>query len=308
MRIRWIGSTLVAAAALFCGQVATAGVNAGGTLVVHVPPTAQSSLCTEDVNYVCAHPTECLPLASCAEADARHDGPSYILFGVFAAFATEATPRLAGLSFGIEYPADGVLLIYGEGCADFELTTGSWPESGEGTALTWNTPRTDSLTPVYWFLGYNYYSPQPTSFRVTPHPTQGGYFADDSVPSVLDEVAGFGELGFDQPGVVICPTVQIVTGACCFGCTCVVVESAICAEQNGVYAGDDVPCEPLPCPPGEAAGACCLPDGSCVVERLCDCLDLGGTFYGSNFPCEATPCAPVATRGTTWGGIKAIFR
>lgn len=308
MQTRLARSILAACVMLLCGHRAIAGVNAGGTLVVHVPPTPQNSFCTEDTNYVCAHPTECLPLASCAEADTRHDGASSVLFGIFTAFAAEATPRLAGVSFGIEYPADRVFLVYSDACADFELTTSGWPSTGEGTALTWNAPHTESITPVCWFVGYNYYAPQPASFRATPHPTQGGYFADDSVPSVLDLIAGYGELGFDQPGALVCPTVQITTGACCFGCICAVVEPAICAELNGVYAGDDVPCEPLPCPPGEAAGACCLPDGSCVVERLCDCLDLGGTFYGSNFPCEATPCAPVATQGTTWGGIKAIFR
>ncbi len=240
---------------------------------------------------------------------------------------------------------DGVTLVGLGPCGDFELATGAWPASGEGTAVTWNVAQTSFLTDVYWFAGYNYYAPTPASFGVGPHPTQGGFFADDSVPAILDPIQWFGSLGFDQPGGTSNCFDDLPRGACCLpNGTCGIMSADDCANQGGQYQGDGTICDPNNC---VAVGACCLPDGTCVIEFISDCGFDGGTFLGPDtacdpglcapvgaccFPdghcevlrsddcadaggefdgamrCAPNPCLPVAVHHRTWGEVKATFR
>ena len=109
------------------------------------------------------------------------------------------------------------------------------------------------------------------------------------------------------------------TGACCFADgSCVILTQPNCAEQGGVWMGEDFSCDPNPCPGCLVpcfSGACCLPDGRCewVTETICQ-LDNGG-FQGGGTLCQPNPCGTAAapdptgkeTRAT-WGKIKTIYR
>ncbi len=78
-------------------------------------------------------------------------------------------------------------------------------------------------------------------------------------------------------------------GACCFpDGSCVYTTESGCAEAGGIYQGNNVSCEPNPCP--QPNGACCYPDGSCIEQTEEDCLANGGAFYGDFSLCEPNPC------------------
>ena len=259
-----------------------AGANAGGTLIVHCDPAPASSQ-----EYSCTSHG----LSDCAAANVRVDDGVAHQWWVLAAFAEGSAPRLAGLTFGVSYPL-GVEILSHAHCANFELSTDDWPSSGSGTALTWNAARTDHLTPVYMFAGYNYYAPAPALFALAPHPTQGASFGDDSVPSVLDPIAALGSLGFSTDGSLPCPTPLPPGGACCLSDgTCLRLSSAECAAAGGEYKGDNSICVPNPCTP--EVWACCLPDGSCVEMTAAECASHGNAVYFEGTPCASDPCATI---------------
>lgn len=225
-----------------------AGANAGGTLILHIRPDYDCSQCTEN----CGDSA----IATCLDAITETTTGRPSTWWVFASFPEDAEPRLRGLTFGVDYdlPEDGgvgpYVALTGWGtCGQWELTNSDWPAPGSGTAVTWTETQTSHLTEVYWFTGYEYYG-LPAIFSVIPHPTQGGYFGDDSVPSILDPIAAYGVLGFGgNPGYLPCPDGQPI-GACCLADgTCVAVTSGECVAAGGTYQGDGVPCEPDPCVP-----------------------------------------------------------
>lgn len=133
-----------------------------------------------------------------------------------------------------------------DACADFELSSPDWPDPGTGTAVTFTEAEQGQLTNLYWFAGYDYYGVD-TEFALVPHPSQGGVFADDSVPSILDPIADFGRIGFfGNPGYLPCPS-GLPTGACCIDDLCSIRSRTECIGLGGIYVGDDVPCDPNPC-------------------------------------------------------------
>lgn len=279
---------------------ALAGPNAGGTLIMHAEPS---------IAYTCEQCDYCpfVNLETCDAAITSVSGFQTFVFYALGAFPAGSSPRVVGVTFGIQYSAAFAFVNMGS-CADFELSTPTWPASGSGTALTFDVPRTESLLPLYWFAGYNYYAPEPASFALAPHPTQGGTFADDSIPSVLDVVAGYGSLGFEQPGELVCPEKPAILGACCLADgSCTVSTEGACVEAGGQYQGDGTNCDDDPCDLVEDYGACCLPDGSCLITFEFDC-DGQGQWLGDDVPCDPNPCGPVPTTESTWGRLKKRFR
>lgn len=53
---------------------------------------------------------------------------------------------------------------------------------------------------------------------------------------------------------------------------------------------------------------CCLPDGTCSLQFPGECTLLGGTPAGTGTTCTPSPCKPTATRATSWGAVKQIYR
>ncbi|MBK8232491.1 MAG: hypothetical protein IPK72_18410 [Candidatus Eisenbacteria bacterium] len=261
---------------------AVAGPNANGTLLLH----AQEGItwCQDTASY-CGQSG----LPDCSQIDARVNGSQRTIIFALAAFPPDGLPRMKAVTFGLDYEDGRVLLVGSGSCADFELTDSGWPGPGTGTSLTWDAARVGLMNEVYWFAGYSYYAPVPSAFALTPNPTQGGYFGDDSVPALLDPIAAFGVLGFDQPGFVACPTVPTVAGACCAADgSCVVRTPESCAESGGVYQGDGTDCVPNPCTP--VPGACCLLDGSCIHTTEAECAQQDGIWNGWATLCAEAEC------------------
>ncbi len=185
--------------------------------------------------------------------------------------------------------------------------------------------------------GYNYYG-VPTLFSLIAHPELGGYFIDDEKPGSLDPIAGYGTMGFNEPGQVACSggegcaccfpdgICQVMEGgecswkggmcngctcdpypclpglgACCFCQVCTVTTLQSCEVEGGVFLGYGTGCSPAPCLP--PPGACCYPDGRCEFVPECVC-HAGNWVQG---PCDPNPCVPTAARITTWGEIKSRY-
>ncbi|MCA9757130.1 MAG: T9SS type A sorting domain-containing protein [Candidatus Eisenbacteria bacterium] len=172
--------------------------NSNGVLFVHaVPELVYSSgfdYCTIEN-----------PLAECDSAIVAIDGSGgNHIFYVLGAMAES----VIGVTFGIDY--DSSLLDvqeYGT-CGEFEIPEDAWPAPGSGTAVTWSRTQPPSweenrIIEVYWFAAYHY-GPDPTEFELVAHPTQGAFFADDAVPSVLTPIQCLGSLGFGIDGRSCC--------------------------------------------------------------------------------------------------------
>ncbi len=206
---------------------------------------------------------------------------------ILAAFPEGSLPRLRGATFGVDYSADVELLDWGA-CADFVLPTGEWPAAGSGVGLVWDEPQSTRLVECAWFAVADP-SLVPAFFAVTPHPTQGGMFADDSVPSQLDEVEFYGSFGFFQDGSLPCPSP--VPGACCQPTgACEMLLPDACDDAGGVYLGVDTVCAPNPCL--QPAGACCLPIGTCTELPAAECDLQLGVWLGPFTHCVPNPCPP----------------
>ncbi len=265
----------------FCAATsAFAGPNAGGTLIV----SAQ-----EGITYCHDSPQYCsaFSLAGCESADTQLTAGRTYVFYVAAAFPCDQS-RMSSVSFAVSIPGDKVAIVDQHSCADQETAAENWPYTGTGTSLTWVNPQRAKLVPVYWFAAYNYVYPDPATFTVVPHPAEGGVFRDDSVPPIVDPIAGYGSLGFGTPGQAPCP--EAVLGACCFG-ACEIKTCEDCDAVGGTFLGA-VPCDPYPC---ANAGACCdLLSGSCEIVAEGACA-LGGTRYvyqGDGVICDPSPCGP----------------
>jgi hypothetical protein len=289
---------LLAVAALTCmGTAALAGPNEGGTLIAAL---SEGTVYTSDISDYCG--TATTPDCESAVTETGAEGAPSVI-NVLAAF--NPGNRLAGIVFGITYDPTVILLAWGP-CGDFELPNANWPESGEGTAITWSPARTEPLVPVYWFAAYSYGGAG--AIHLGPHPTQGGQFGDDSVPSVLDDIAGFGTFGFGVAGNAPCPVAGPTDGACCFADgTCQVMEAQACAAAGGSYQGDGTVCDPNPCPPPPAEGACCI-GTDCVVTTAEDCARQGGEYQGDDTECLPETCGVIPTIESSWGAVKNNYR
>jgi hypothetical protein len=290
---------MAAAAMVLVAGAAVAGPNAGGTLIV---AESVGTVYTSDNSGYCGSSTT----TDCGAAVTRDDRDGAVVLNIIAAFAPSASPRLSGITFGIDYdnpayaPADLGM------CGDFQLPTADWPGAGSGNAVTWAAAQTGTLTEVYWTAHYAYASYGPATLSLIANPVQGGDFADDDTPSNVDPITGFGSYGFFADGSAPCP-VDEAPEACCFSDgSCSLEFAADCDAAGGTSQGPGSLCNPNPCPP-PATGACCVSD-VCVFlpENQCDAQ--GGIFQGAGTTCDPDPCVPTPTVETTWGSIKANNR
>jgi hypothetical protein len=289
---------LLAVAALSCmGSAALAGPNSNGTLIAAL---SVGTVYTTDNTGYCGSSTT----TDCNAAVTSVGGTDPAVINIIAAIG--GSPRLAGLTFGINYSA-GVSILEGGTCGDFELPDGSWPASGSGNAVTFSSAQTGNLTEVYWFAAYNYYGGAET-LALGPHPTQGGNFADDDVPSNIDPITGFGTFGFNAPGNAPCPGTGPLRGACCFpDGSCLVLTADECGAGGGSYQGDNTACETVVCDQPDPTGACCIPGALCEVLTAAECEARGGDYIGDDVPCDPTPCS-TPTIESSWGEIKNNYR
>ncbi len=189
----------VLGSSLLLPDEARSGPNSGGVLVLHT---------RAGINPTCDPIQYCglSNLTQCENADTRSD-EACLYFYAIAAFPNGSTPRLGGVTFGLDYDDSdaGCDFWWFGSCADgIEEADLGWPASGTGTRVSWRTPATTQLTEVYYFLGYQYYG-STNQFRATPHPLSGGLFFDDSSPAVTDTIVDYGIFGFGTDGYLPCP-------------------------------------------------------------------------------------------------------
>lgn len=267
-----------------------AGPNAGGVITpLYVPIPVPNQPQYVDGGLGC-----------CLDGSAEAPADEVVLWFAYASFPSNSSPRVKVVTFGCEFDADSVAILWTEtrpgSIQIFYPDPAAWPYTGSGTAVAFEQTLTETTSELYCFAGYAYHG---ELFELAPHPDPnlGGTFADDFVPSTLDLIVGYGSMGFGVPGQQVCnycggPTL----GACCYpDGHCEYVLESDCLELflPGYY------CEPNPCPP--PMGACCLPDGECVVVSFDQCGTLGGMFVGG--ACEPYPC-PVPLEAWSWGQIK----
>lgn len=189
---------------LISGSPALAGPNAFGVLLLH----ANEALTWSVGNTYCGQSA----LMDCAEADVRVDTGDATIVYALAAFPPDASPRLAGLTFGINYDVTHLTIAEWGVCGDFSLPTGdfpplwsAWPLPNSGISITWEEAQTTHVTEVAWFVAYAY-TESPNQLRIGEHPTAGASFGDDTVPTIIDRPADFGALGFHTAGYNPCLT------------------------------------------------------------------------------------------------------
>lgn len=86
------------------------------------------------------------------------------------------------------------------------------------------------------------------------------------------------------------PVVRVPTGACCFGPVCRVETQADCDDLQGIYQGDDIGCNPNPCPQ-PAGNACCTSDNACfAVANANECFTNGGIAFHPDQSCNGERC------------------
>ena len=258
------------------GSFALGGVNEGGTIVVQALSEVEYTSDQETYCEAAPVPSDCADLGTELPSD---DGAIHA-WSVLAAFPPDASPRLSGLVFGVDYNDEGVVIVDHGMCGNFMLPDNDWPDPGTGVAVTFNPAQESHVTEAYWFAGYAYPG-RDTYFRLAAHPWQGAEFVDDAVPGVIDQIADFGELGFGNAlGYLPCPD---AAGACC-------LPSGVCELQRevdcaGTWLGSSHSCDPDPC----VWGACCIPGSECRVLTEVECIGLGGDYL-AQYPCESNAC------------------
>jgi hypothetical protein len=270
----WFAS-LLAPAILACAvSDAPAGGNAGGTL----------TLVYQEIDYTEGYEDYCIE-GPCEDRVVEVPAsPEPVVIVALASFVVQS--ELKGITFGIDYPDNLVIVGFGS-CGDFEIPQPSWPDPGTGTAVTWADAVVAPTVPVYWFAAYDD-DTEPGLISLIPHPTQGAFFGDASVPSQLDPIVCLGAFGFGEPGVLCCAE---IAGACCFeDGSCEYMPPDDCAAGGGTYQGDLTLCTPNPCP--QPPGACCFPDGTCSVMSIAGCQASGGAAQEPGSSCDPNPCPP----------------
>jgi hypothetical protein len=76
---------------------------------------------------------------------------------------------------------------------------------------------------------------------------------------------------------------------------CILTDAVTCANQGGIYQGDNTTCRAANCPPvPPPTGACCR-GGSCSILTAHDCRLLGGNYRGNGSDCATTSCPGAPT-------------
>lgn len=238
---------------------ALAYVNRGGKLIIHTDDRVEYTAgktyyglsgieCPNDFN--CPYDFDCSPNLQLANPTSGLGG-EIAVWWVLAAFPTDSCPNLKGVTFGVDYDPQKVVLVDWGTVTHFEISTDNWPTdpTGVGTALVWCDPFINQLVEVYWFAGYAPYGP--ATFELRPHPTQGGYFGDSSSPSDLDAITGYAVLGLNGAVGTNPPLDFSALGACCTqDGSCTVAKESDCLGDFGHFQGADSACNPEPCQSG----------------------------------------------------------
>lgn len=296
-----VKALLIGVALVCADEVALAGPNAGGTIIVHNPRLAYPG----HGQSACGLGQE---PASCESAITEIDGGdnAFVVWKVYAAFIPCSAPRLKGVSWGIHY--DPAVIIVDDGACDGwvaepqDMPGPGWPGTDTGDTVVFTDTQTTTLVELYWFAGYAYNGvPSIFALRDHPDPSYGGRFMDDAAPQPdFDPIAGYGTLGFNQPGRVWCPDENLF-GACCVGEICTLTCESGC---QGQWMGPFTTCDPNPC--FFEPGACCTGE-ECITLTPDGCDRIGGTYMGDGTTCDPNPCPVTPVQNQSWGRIKTRY-
>ncbi len=284
--------------ALF-STTAPAGPNAQGAIVVHTND-AYDYLSTTVCTTTLGQP------ATCEEAIVRTDKETNAVVWFLAAFLPTANPRVAAISFGINFddmnldPSTEFGFCGPAGTV--EAPDDGWPSNTAGTAIGFGTPIIGNTLFRFYYFKVDEFSGLPGPFLCSTINPTGGFaaFFDDNLPPAQDNITMFGCVRWYAEGQRPCDWPPgPPTGACCLSTgACVVLNAADCADQGVYYVGDGTDCVP-PNPWCAQPGACCdLQTGACAFVLEAECLApmvfLGGDCLSNN-PCPqmGACCEPV---------------
>ena len=226
-----LGFSILPAAAL-------AGPNAGGTLIVHwnsAVPFMTNAYYADGGLTDCDAAVVQMPPATQFSGGLPPESERRTWF-VYAVFPPGSSPRLKGVAFGLNYnrfvDPVGVRVLYElapPGTVEIRTTSPAWPLPNSGTSMVFLNTMTDWVNQVYVFGGFG---SEGEFFEVRPHPINPSQFGDDSVPPILDDIAGYGSIGFGIDGMAPCPA---AIGACCNTATgeCQLLTEADCDALGG---------------------------------------------------------------------------
>ena len=115
---------------VFVSVTASAGPNAGGTLVISV---SEGLIYSADTDY-CG----LAEATSCANVDSEAPAGSTMVAHVMAAFP--GSSRLAGASFGLSYDTEQLSILDSGNCSDLELPDPESGQAGSGSSRSVQLP------------------------------------------------------------------------------------------------------------------------------------------------------------------------
>lgn len=292
---------------------ALAGPNENGVLMVHNTGVTYSTDPFPTVLPTCPEIVNTVAMGSEGGLTPSQSVP--VVWKVYAVFPPANSPILKALGWGYNLSAvnGGGIIIEQNGAAPgvFSIISAGWAPATTGIpevgmSFT-DSCRVAHVTELWWFSGYAYAGAlgEPQMFSLQGHTNPlNQIFSDCVIPANKDAIAGYGSLGFGQPGYTFCPTGEVV-GPCCFtDGTCQMLTAVACQGLSGSFVGGEA-CTPQLCPVIKY-GACCK-DMICQVVTSNVCFNIGGTYSGDDTTCDPYPCAvPVEVK--SWGQIKSSYR
>jgi hypothetical protein len=141
------------------------------------------------------------------------------------------------------------------------------------------------------------------------HDPPGGPNDPYGTYSILTTSQGMEALRFEATSGSCYEGDASITEACCFDDgSCVEAEPVACAAAGGTSQGVGSDCSSVTCADLRLQ-ACCFADGSCSDLSVGDCQAAGGAPQGVGTSCLQTSlCIPTATKPTTWGRVKGMYR
>ncbi|MEZ4647980.1 MAG: hypothetical protein R3E97_04195 [Candidatus Eisenbacteria bacterium] len=268
-------------AIVFLAPLAHSGPNQDGYLILYTDDTIVYT--GDDTD------TYCLPLSSeCQydpECDDDHDtcastiaglnvtstrGPEAAMIWAIAAFEPQACPRVQGVQFGLEWEISGTqpTFVHFGACGDLELHTDGWPQEPFSGTAVTWTDTVTRTSFPVYWFAAYSYY-GPLAISVGDFPT-GPYGA-----SFAD----------DSLPSILDPVPSDHRGS---------------IGLNGASGWNPYTFD-------GPFGACCATDGTCTETTEVQCAGTGGEYLGDFVSCDPNPCnVPVV--GTSWGGVKSIFR
>jgi hypothetical protein len=213
---------------------ADAGRHARGVLALHADQAVSFS---EGKDY-------CAPVewAKCGSLNTSVSSAGTTLIRVIAMFPEEQEVTVSAISFGIEY--HGLTILDHGPCADAQVSTSNWPNSGEGIRLTWDDLLTEHPRQIYWFVVES--DGRAGRFALSRFSSVRADIVDGSRPGPLDAVDDLGIIGFNAPGYSRCPDGGRPAVCCLPDSSCLSVDPTQCEALDGSFLRDDS-CYPNPC-------------------------------------------------------------